>query len=180
MTHNLHKSSFTPHTPYRSGYSVDKIPMDTNLPPHVLKTSQEFLQTIVASLSWLGVSTRLDIVIITNLLAYYMQSATPSHVVTAKYVLRYLKGTSHMGIRFFSCKYSKTSAFDQFLVAPSIVLPLTDANWGPKDTSVPDPKKRHEDLNLFKYRFLSGFIIWLGGPLHWISKRQSVTLRSSA
>ena len=59
-------------------------------------------------------------------------------------------------------------------------MPLTDANWGPQDASVPDPSKTYEDLDLFKSRSLSGFIIWLGGPLHWVSKRQSATARSSA
>ena len=70
INHNLHTSSFTPLTPYRSGYPVDKIPMDTNLPPHVLQSSQELLRTIVGSLNWLGVSTRPDISTITNLLVH--------------------------------------------------------------------------------------------------------------
>ena len=154
--------------------------MDNNLPPHVLKTAQELLRTIVGSLNWLGVSTRPDIATITNLLAHYMHSATPSHVAAAKYVLRYLKGTSHMGIRFSSRHTSHAAAYVQFPIPPSTILPLTDANWGPQDASVPHPSQTYEDLDLFKSRSLSGFILWLGGPLHWVSKRQSCTARSSA
>ena len=35
-------------------------------------------------------------------------------------------------------------------------------------------------LDLFKSRSLSGFLVWLGGPIHWSSKRQTITARSSA
>ena len=28
-------------------------------------------------------------------------------------------------------------------------------------------------------RSLSGFLVWLGGPVHWSSKRQTITARSS-
>ena len=34
-------------------------------------------------------------------------------------------------------------------------------------------------LELFKSRSLSGFLIWLGGTLHWSSKRQKNTAHSS-
>ena len=33
---------------------------------------------------------------------------------------------------------------------------------------------------MFKSRSISGFLLWLNGPLHWISKRQTITARSSA
>ena len=180
ITHGLDTSTSTPRTPYRSGYPVDKIPMDTNLPPDVLQHSQALLRTIVGSLNWLGVSTRPDIATITNLLAHYMHSSTPSHVAAAKHVLRYLKGTSHMGISFSSREDSRAAAYVKFPIPPSTIVPLTDANWGPQDASLPNPSRTYEDLDLFKSRSLSGFIIWLGGPLHWVSKRQSCTARSSA
>jgi hypothetical protein len=35
------------------------------------------------------------------------------------------------------------------------------------------------ELELFKSRSIAGFLIWLGGPLHWVSKRQPITARSS-
>ena len=111
--------------------------MDTNLPPHVLQKSQEILCTVVGSLNWLGVSTCPDITTITNLLAHYMDSATPSHVVAEKHVLRYLKDTSHIGIRFSSREESHAAAYVKFSIPAFTILPLTDANWGPQDASVP-------------------------------------------
>ena len=123
--------------------------MDTNLPPHVLQKAQETLRTLVGSINWLGASTRPDIATITNLLAHYMHSATPSHVAAAKHVLRYLKGTSHMGIRFSSRDDSHAAAYVKFPIPPSTILLITDANWGPQDASVPNPSRTQEDLDLF-------------------------------
>jgi hypothetical protein len=56
---------------------------------------------------------------------------------------------------------------------------MCDANWGPQDQSVPPPNT-NQKVDLFKSRSVSGFLIWLGGPLHWVSKRQTITARSSA
>jgi hypothetical protein len=53
---------------------------------------------------------------------------------------------------------------------------MSDANWGPQDASV----KSSADLPLFASRSMSAFYIDLFGPLHWLSKRQSVTAGSSA
>ena len=64
-----------------------------------------------------------------------------------------------MGIWFSSCESSHASAFVKFPISPSTILPLTDANWGPQDDLVPNPTKPQEDLDLFKSRSLSGFII---------------------
>jgi len=44
---------------------------------------------------------------------------------------------------------------------------------------VPKPGDPPQELDLFKSRSISGFLLWLGGPLHWVSKRQSITARSS-
>ena len=52
-----------------------------------------------------------------------------------------------------------------------------DANWLPQDHS--KPKLDDPDIALFKSRSLSGFLVWFGRPLHWQSKRQSLTARSS-
>ena len=65
---------------------------------------------------------------ITNLLTHYMSSATPSHVAAEEYMLRYLKGTSTIGIRFSSRESSQTSAFVHFHIPLFTILPLTDAN----------------------------------------------------
>ena len=60
------------------------------------------------------------------------------------------------------------------------MLALTDANLGPQDQSVPTPSDPPIQLELFKLRSITGHIVWWGGPLDWLSKRQSFTARSSA
>ena len=50
---------------------------------------------------------------------------------------------------------------------------------GPQDQSKPKENEKRR-LDIFKSRSISGFLSWLGGPLHWVSKRQSITARSSA
>ena len=57
------------HTPYRSGFSVDNIPSTYHLPPSILQSSQEQLQSVVGSLNWLACGTRIDISMIKNTLA---------------------------------------------------------------------------------------------------------------
>lgn len=54
----------------------------------------------------------------------------------------------------------------------------TDANWGPQDQSVPKPDDPPAKIDLFKSCSIAGYIIWFGGPLDWMSKRQSYTARS--
>ena len=86
-----------------------------------------------------------------------------------------------MGIRLSSQESSQTAAFVHLPIPPSTILPLTDENWGPQDAPEPDCARTYdEDLDFVKYSSLSGFIIWLGGPLHWVSKRQAATARRSA
>ena len=80
----------------------------------------------------------------------------------------------------FSSKHN--SSIDSFVKDPlnqKQITPLTDANWGPQDQSEPPPDAPALSLDLFKSRSLAGYLIWLGGPLDWMSKRQSFTARSS-
>ena len=56
---------------------------------------------------------------------------------------------------------------------------LTDDNWGPQDASYTNPYSPHKHLDIFKSRSVLGYIIWLNGPLHWISKRQYITTQRS-
>ena len=71
------------------------------------------------------------------------------------------------------------SAFLKFPVDPSKLLSLCDASWGAQDQSVPKPNETIEMLP-FMNRSMSGFIIMQNGPIHWVSKRQKITARSSA
>ena len=68
----------------------------------------------------------------------------------------------------------------QFPLDPNKIQCLTDANWGPQDQSVPNSNDEPIYLDLFKSRSMVGHLIWFGGPLDWVSKRQTYTARSSA
>ena len=96
----------------------------------------------------------------------------------ARYVLQYLKGTKDLGVTFSSSSDQHVESFVKFPL-PSTVLPLCNANWGPQDQSKPSTSNPPQ-LDLFKSRLVSGFLLWLLGPLHWVSKRQTITARSSA
>jgi hypothetical protein len=53
---------------------------------------------------------------------------------------------------------------------------MSDANWGPQNAT----SSQLQDLPLFVSRSMSAYYIDLFGPLHWLSKRQTVTAGSSA
>ena len=171
--------SLTATTPYRSGFPVDSV-------PHIDMTMSErqklnkTLQELVGSLTWLATITRPDIATITNILSQYNNNCSPGHIAAAKYVIRYLKGTSNLGICFSSKQQQHLESYVQFPIDPKELQALTDANWGPQDQSVPLPNAPIKTLDLFKTRSIAGFVIWLGGPTHWSAKRQTFTARSSA
>ena len=193
-----------PLTPYRRGLPIDKIndttiqhsnpqpptPQDIikNIPsppsnPQDPKTQEALIrkmQFIVGSFTWLSTSTRPDIATVTNMLAKYTSCPSKGHVDAAKRVVRYLKGTSSLGIAFHNSPQQHIESFVKFPVDPTKIIALTDANWGPQDQQTPKKNQPSKQIDLFKSRSLSGFIIWLGGPIHWVSKRQTVTARSSA
>eukprot|EP00957_Ditylum_brightwellii_P079783 6067724-Ditylum_brightwellii.AAC.1 len=60
------------------------------------------------------------------------------------------------------------------------ITALSNANWGPQDALAPKANVPPEHLKLFKSRSISGYLLWMNGPLHWVSKHQSITTRSSA
>jgi deoxyuridine 5'-triphosphate nucleotidohydrolase len=172
-------SVYEPKTPYRSGFPVDSIP---HKPPTLAQDQAKLchtMQTYLGCLNWLAISTRPDIATITNLLAKYTASPSPGHLTHVKHVIRYLKGTKSKGICFSTNPNSKIESFVKFPIDPSTVTSMCDANWGPQDQSKPRENENRQ-LDLFKTRSLSGFIIFLGGPVHWVSKRQTITARSSA
>lgn len=177
--HNLSSTSVTKPTPYRSGYPVDKVKAKKELPKKVLAEAEDALRSMVGSFNWIAMGTRPDISTITNILSHYLHCALPGHVSAAKHVLRYLIGTIDLGIEFSPDPAATADAFVKFPLNKHKTVSLTDANWGPQDQSHPDPANK-ETLELFKSRSLSGYLIWMGGPLHWTSKRQTITARSSA
>ena len=138
------------------------------------------MQSIIGSLTWLFTSTRPDIATITNILAKYINQPSKGHIEGAKQVVRYLQGMRKYGIAFTSPHTSKIKSFIKFSYKPKSITTLTDANWGPQDQSKVKPGQTPPELETLKSRSISGYIIWYGGPIHWISKSHAITARSSA
>ena len=179
IQNNLHGDMINPvQSPYRSGYPIDKIPNEAYDDTTQRKYTKH-LQSLVGSLTWLSMSTRPDISTVTNMLAKYVKSPSKGHIDAAKRVLRYIKGTINKGITFSTHNNSRLAAYVKFPLTNQPIA-ITDANWGPQDQSVPKQHAPPETMELFKTRSLSGYVLWGHGPIHWISKRQSLTARSSA
>jgi len=171
-------SATTNLTPFRSGNPVDSINDTTTDDPSLEKE----LRSYVGSLLWLSVGTRPDLSTITNILAKHQNNPPKKHIAAAKYAIKYLKGTKELGLTFSSEAQpnNQINGFLNFPINTPSVGALTDANWGPQDQSTPKPNMIYPKLDLFKSRSISGYVLTLHGPLHWQSKRQTITARSSA
>ena len=167
----------TVQTPYKSGYPVDSITF-TSLPKREQDDLIHTMQVYIGCLTWLSISTRPDIATITNILAKHTTKCTPAHIDQVKRTIRYLKGTKTLGVSFSSLHQQKLESHVKFPIEDPITG-LCDANWGPQDQSRPRLNETRT-TELFTNRSLSGFLIYFSGPLHWVSKRQTVTARSSA
>jgi hypothetical protein len=164
-------------TPYRTGHPVDSIPQ-SKLSDNERKRLTTELCSIVGSLLWLSQATRPDLSTIVSMLAQYQANPSYGHIRAAKHVIKYIKGTMSKGITFSGVKNTQLQAFMNFPIQHNNLIPLTDAHWGGQDQS--HNRTSITELNRFKTRSMSGFIIFHNGPLHWSSKRQKVTARSSA
>jgi hypothetical protein len=171
----LYYSPSTFITPYRSDISIDSIPNVDLSTAEQDKLCLKY-QSVVGSLNWLAHTTRPDISTSVSLLAQHQNQPSPGHYETALYVVKFIASTKTLGIYFTNAKRSTMEAFLHFPLPPRI-LPMADANWGPQDAK--QTKTIHE-LPLFTSRSMSAFYVDLLGPLHWLSKRQSVTACSSA
>ena len=179
--HNLDNSSSTiKPTPFRSGLPIDSI-KPINLPPDETNTLKQQIQSIVGSLQWLSQVTRLDLAVITNLLAQSQNRPSPGHLAAAKHIIKYLKGTKHLGIAFHSNSTLNIQSFIHFPFHKQKLKlhALTDANWGSQDASVPNPQAPPQQVDLHVTRSISGHLIVLHGPLDWSAKRQTITARST-
>uniref|UniRef100_A0A2N9GUJ3 Reverse transcriptase Ty1/copia-type domain-containing protein n=1 Tax=Fagus sylvatica TaxID=28930 RepID=A0A2N9GUJ3_FAGSY len=95
--------------------------------------------------------TRPDITFTVNHVCQFMHSPTSLHLVVAKRILRYLKGSIDLGILFQP--------------GPLHLTAFTDADWAG------DPNDR---------RSTTGLAIFLGhNPITWLSKKQHTVSRSS-
>jgi len=172
-------SNSTNITPYQCGKPVDSLP--TNRQDTM---SQRNLQTeyrsYVGSLLWISQATRPDLATITNMLAKHQNHPSKAHINAAKYAIKYLQSTKTLGITFHQDKLAAIEAFVKFPIPQTDITAFTDANWGPQDQSVPNPNAPTQYLPPYQARSISGFLLFHQGPIHWSSRRQTITARSSA
>jgi hypothetical protein len=166
------QSTFT--TPYVSGVSIDSIPTVSMSASDQDKLRLQY-QSLVGSLNWLAHMTRPDLSTVV-LFEQHQSSPLPGHLNAALYVVKYLSHTTTLGIYFSSLRQLQLETFLHFPI-PNPLLPMSDANWGPQDATMSSSKV---ELPLFTSRSMSAFYVDLFGPLHWISKCQTVTAGSSA
>ena len=107
-------------------------------------------RSLVGALQYLTF-TRLDLSFVVNSLCQHMQSPTSTHMITAKSVLRYVRGTLSHGLLFQP--------------GPMHLTVFIDADWAD---------------NLVDCRSTTGFLVFLGNNLiTWASKKQPTVSRSS-
>lgn len=112
-------------------------------------------RSLVGSLLFLTTATRPDIAVAVSEVARYMSDPGPKHWIAAKRILRYLRGTSTLGLR-----YRKG--------AKSCLVGYADSDWGQ------DPDTR---------RSRTGYLFKLdpsSGAISWRSKMQPTVATSSS
>lgn len=109
-------------------------------------------RSLIGSLLYLT-ATRSDLMYSASLLSRFMQQPSQTHFAAAKRVLRYLKGTTQLGIWFRSTKNGSLNGF-------------VDSDWA---GSIDDMKST------------TGYCFSLGsGMFSWVSRKQEVVAQSTA
>jgi len=171
-----HVGTSTYLSPYRSGLPIDSILHET-MDPTARDALRLTYQSLVGSLNWLAHTTRPDLATVVSLLAQHQSCPSPGHLESARYVVKYLAHTKKLGIYFTSTKRSTLETFLHFPLPSNQLLSMSDANWGPQDASI---TQHSVELPLFASRSMSAFYVDILGPVHWLSRRQSITAASSA
>ena len=134
---------------------VDRL-SDGNRGQPLSKKDQETYRAIVGSLLYLSCWTRPDISFAVSELSRFVSDPGDKHMVAAKHLLRYVKGTKELGLRFSRPCNSKLNTLWGYV----------DSDWA----GCPDSRKS-----------TTGFVLMFGGAaISWKSKRQSVVALSSA
>ena len=108
-------------------------------------------------------------------------SINPSveHLNHCKHIHHYLKGKVDLGISFCADQNQTLYSYIHFPISDNSLTGLSDANWDPQDQSQPK-QPSSKPLPIFKSRSMSGYPQWLNSLLHWQSKRQTITARTTA
>jgi hypothetical protein len=143
------------------------LPRDMNLslmdsPEEVDPKLQSMYRAIVGSLMYLYQWTRPDLGFAVTFLSRYLHKPGEKHLLAAKHVLRYLKGTIDLGIRY-TRDLARLHTRDQQL---NVLYALSDSDFaGCKDT----------------FRSTSGYMILMnGGVVAYYSGRQSIVALCTA
>lgn len=110
-------------------------------------------QSVVGSLLYAAVATRPDISQAVGVLSRFNSAPTQTHLTAAKRVLRYLKGTVNLGLQYKEGENSEVTGY-------------SDADWAREMDN-----RRSTTGNVF---------IMSGGPISWLSQRQSIVALSTA
>jgi hypothetical protein len=114
--------------------------------------------SVIGSLSWAAISTRPDISHAVGVLSRFLTDPKPHHWIAAQRVLRYLKGTAHLGLTYRGNPESSNS-----LVLGPI---YTDSDWAGDKTDC---------------KSTGGMVTKMNGcAISWKSKKQSIVAQSSA
>ena len=117
------------------------------------RADQVLYQQIIGSLMYLSTATRPDISYAVHRLARYAADPSAAHLNAARKVLRYLKGSKELGLRYFKTDAIKLACF-------------CDSDWA----GCPESS-----------RSTSGLVCLLsGGPVCWLSRRQRLVTKSTA
>ena len=191
--HRLAGLNYNPRaTPYRSGCPIDSIPSATvDEDDDAFVKRRESYQSLVGCLNWLAMNTRPDLSTALSFLASYSSCPQQQHLEAALHVVRYLCSTASQGIAYHSSAAAATSAYihyppahDREAYTDASPRPphgscqgFCDANWG---SQIGDALPDGEEIELFKYRSMSGYLIMrCGGPIAWKAVRQERTSRST-
>ena len=116
---------------------------------------QQLYQSSVGSLTYLSVSTRPDITYAVSSIARFSVRPTKKHWNAVKRIMRYLKGTTHLGITYTSDGSNELE-----------LIGYSDADWG-------------GDIN--DRKSTSGYIFKInGGAVSWRRKKQTCVALSTA
>jgi hypothetical protein len=119
---------------------------------------------IIGSLNWLACSTRPDISLAVSLASQVLENPAAQHVSWANHILRYLKGTPDLGLRY-STAANTLEGHCNGTMKGDLLEGFSDSDWA----GCPETRKSH-----------SGCVFMLNdGPVSWLSKKQTCVSRSS-
>ena len=139
-------------TPIIQRFSID----DTSMKLTV--EDQALYRNMIGSILYLSCWSRPDIAYAVSELSRFVSSPTHNHLVGAKHLLRYLKGSKDLSLHF--------SAPTDHRIQPHILWGYVDSDWA----GCPDTRKS-----------TSGYVLMLNGAaIAWKSKRQTILALSTA